>query len=100
MFEPLTILPSQLTSTPNLTPEKRLLLAVFEDAVHVVTTYRDSQSRIEQKLYQKAVEWFASDEVFPFSFVYCCQVLKLEAAWIRKRLLSTETTQRIFRAAV
>jgi hypothetical protein len=70
MFEPLSLLPSQLTSTSPLTPEHRLVLAVLEDAVHVLTTYREGQSSRERRLYQEAYAWFASDEVLPFSFAY------------------------------
>jgi|SRR5215510_13040382 len=100
MFEPFTILPEQLAPAPNLTPERRLIFAVLEDAVHVVTTYRNLHGGREGRLYREAYAWFVSDEVFCFSFVWCCQMLKLDAAWIRQRLLSAEPTPRIYRTAV
>lgn len=87
MIEPEIILPGQLFLRNIATPEKRLLLAVLEEAVgtfqrEVVATDRQGRSVFD------AVEaWFASeDTAWLFSFRGICDVLGLDATYVRSGL--------------
>jgi hypothetical protein len=89
--EPETVLPSQffdrLQVDASLQPEKRLMLAVLEDAVGTFQKYVDVHSRHARRLFGEAEEWFASpDADWPFAFVSVCQALGLDADYIRSGL--------------
>jgi len=71
---PETVLPSQffdrLQGDSSLQPEKRLMLAVLEDAVGTFQKYVNVRSRHGRRLFSEAEEWFAShDGDWPFAFV-------------------------------
>ena len=86
-FEPETVLASQFFDKSHLgaslQPEKRLMLAVLEDAV---ATIQRGASRTNGEAGAEFVEtrdWFASDDVvWPYSFVNICHALGLEPAYI------------------
>jgi len=63
-LEPETILPSQFFDRfqidASLQPEKRLMLAVLEDAVGAFQKYVTSSTRRGQRLFAEAEEWFAA----------------------------------------
>jgi len=74
---PETVLPSQffdrLQGDSSLQPEKRLMLAVLEDAVGTFQKYVNVRSRHGRRLFSEAEEWFAShDGDWPFAFVSVC----------------------------
>ena len=88
---PETVLPSQffdrLQVDASLQPEKRLMLAVLEDAVGTFQKYADVSSRHGRRLFSEAEEWFASpDADWPFAFVNVCQALGLDAEYLRAGL--------------
>jgi len=88
---PETVLPSQffdrLQVDSSLQPEKRLMLAVLEDAVGTFQKYVNVRSRHGRRLFSEAEEWFAShDGDWPFAFVSVCQALGLEADYLRAGL--------------
>ena len=90
-FEPETILPSQLLDASHLgaarQPEKRLMLAVLEDAVGTFQKYAGATSRRSRRLHAEAEEWFADQDVtWPFAFRNICQALGLEPEWLRRGL--------------
>lgn len=94
LFGPDIILPSQyydyLARQSQLTPEKKLQLAVLESAVYDIQRYRTARSVREQRLFREAYAWFtAEDDKNPFSFLIICQTLELDPAYIRKGLLSS-----------
>ncbi len=75
---------TKLTRTDSLEyavldiPEKRLMLAVLEDAIN--------QYRINESL--EAKRWLQSDSrMWAYSFVNICEVLDLEPSYLRKGLL-------------
>jgi hypothetical protein len=87
-FEPETILPSQLIDRSHLgaslQPEKRLMLAVLEDAVATVQRGTVSTARTAAREFTEVSDWFASDDVtWPYSFLNICAVLGFDAAYLR-----------------
>jgi hypothetical protein len=87
-LEPETVLPGQfferLTIDASLQPEKRLMLAVLEDAVGTFQKHAGTPSRRGQKLFVEAEEWFDSDDGdWPFAFVNVCQALGIEPGYLR-----------------
>jgi hypothetical protein len=90
-LEPEVVLPSQFHSKggldASLQPEKRLMLAVLEDAVGTFQKYVWSRDRAGQRLLAEVEEWFASDDVdWPYSFVNICHSLGLEVGFMRNGL--------------
>src|SRR5262245_55754944 len=83
---PEAVLPSQLDAGPHvgMQPEKRLMLAVLDNAVLLVLhggTARDERTRRHAA---EASRWLASDAGhWPFAFVNVCQVLGLDPSWVR-----------------
>jgi len=67
--------------------ERQLMLAVLRDAVECYQKYafaRDSRGRTE---FTNAVEWITStDRQWPFSYENICDVLGLDAAYLRRGL--------------
>jgi hypothetical protein len=68
-----------------LQPEKRLVLAMLEDAMATVQRaeprYGQRRDRIE------AHRWIFSDDVtWPFSFLNVCDMLAIDPAYVRRRL--------------
>ena len=85
---PETVLPSQffdrLQVDASLQPEKRLMLAVLEDAVGTFQKYVNVSSRHGRRLFSEAEEWFAASESdWPFAFENVCQALGLDAEYLR-----------------
>ena len=98
-LEPETVLPSQFFARPtvdaSLQPEKRLMLAVLEDAVGTFQKYANARDRAGQKLFAEVEDWFASDDQeWPYSFVNICHALGLEPAYLRRGLARWRDRQR------
>jgi hypothetical protein len=90
-LEPETILPSQFFERfqidASLQPEKRLMLAVLEDAVGTFQKFATASGRRGRRLFAEAEEWFSSeDTAWPFAFRNICQALSLEPSYIRSGL--------------
>lgn len=97
-LEPETILPTQFASNgtidASLQAEKRLMLAVLEEAVGTYQKYVSSTDRNGAKLFEEAEEWFHSDDIeWPFSFVNICHTLGLEVDYFRTGLAKWRRTQ-------
>ena len=90
MFEPDTLLPEQFFSILGRKPlqgEKRLLLAMLEDAVHCFQTYLLARKPHERRLFQEAQEWIESlDTHWFFSFENICDILGIDPGRIREAL--------------
>jgi len=98
-LEPETILPSQFFDRfqidATLQPEKRLMLAVLEDAVGTFQKYVTAPTRRGQRLFNEAEEWFASESTdWPFGFENVCQALGLEPGYLRAGLWRWRDAQR------
>jgi|GEM_PF-2494294 len=84
-----SILPAQLPAfgPASVQPEKRLLLAVLEEAVRswhrTVPATHGPAARRRQEL----VEWFASDDTsWPCAFASICETLGIDRSWAREQI--------------
>jgi hypothetical protein len=83
------VVPEQVLrpGTAAVQPEKKLMLAVLEDAVRVWRKIGASSSRRGHRVRTELIDWFSSTEQSsPFAFESICSTLGLDAAWARTRL--------------
>lgn len=97
-LEPETILPSQFFDRfridATFQPEKRLMLAVLEDAVGTFQKHVTATNRRARRLFVEAEEWFGSDSTdWPYSFENVCVALGLEAEYLRRGLRRWQEAQ-------
>lgn len=74
----------------SLHPEEGLMLAVLEDAVRCV---RNHPQNSKSKVRREALEWILddqSDDVFSYETI--CGLLGIDAAWLRRGILSSQGT--------
>lgn len=95
---PEVILPAQLQggvrNGASLCPEKRLMLAVLEEAVGDYQRHR-AAGRTADRLFISTEAWFLSDDTsWPFSFVNICHALGFDVDWMRAGLVRWGETQR------
>jgi hypothetical protein len=102
MFEPDTLLPEQfftLLGRKPLQGEKRLLLAMLEDAVHCFQTYLLARKPHERRLFQEAEEWIDSkDSQWFFSFENICEILGIHPGRLRDALKQWKIDQTLLHA--
>jgi len=75
----------------NLAPEKALLLAVLEDAIHCLRQYRVAHDRLGKQRFREADAWInrrGSDWAFTFDNV--CDLLGIEPEYLRRKILGAE----------
>jgi hypothetical protein len=92
LFQPDTLMPAQYLDTyrrkTHLEPEKRLMLAVLEDAIACFQKYllvRDVKGR---EMFRDAEEWILEEEdgEWLFSFDNVCEALGHNPAYVRRGL--------------
>lgn len=72
----------------SLGPEKRLILAVLEEAIHCFQKYMSAAGRRRGTLYRDAEEWIMEqNNDWPFSFENSCLALGLNPGYVRRGLL-------------
>jgi hypothetical protein len=102
MFEPDTLLPEQFFTLMGRKPlqgEKRLLLAMLEDAVHCFQTYLMARKPHERRLFQEAEEWIDStDAHWYFSFENICEILGIHPGRLRTALKQWKEQQLLLHA--
>jgi hypothetical protein len=77
----------------QLQPEKRLMLAVLEDAIFCFKKYSKARSSKAQRLFQQTEAWIIDpDSGWIFSFESVCEALKLNPSYIRRGLLDWKRT--------
>src|SRR5213593_4821640 len=82
LFQPDTLLPSQFFDRT-----RRLMIAVLEDAVDVYRKQAGSKDARGEQLFQEAEEWIEdTDRAWLFSFQNICDVLDLDADYLRRGL--------------
>ncbi len=98
LFQPDTLLTEQYLDTyrrkTHLEPEKRLILAVLEDAVSCFQKYVTAQRPKEKVLFRDAEEWFLekdSDSIYSFENI--CESLGLDPDYLRKGLVQWKEGQ-------
>lgn len=90
-FEPDVLLPSQLLQGDRMgasgSPERRLMLAVLEEAVATYQRYVTCTGRRGSRLFREAEAWIMEDEAsWPCSFRSVCDVLGLDPGYLRHGL--------------
>jgi hypothetical protein len=92
LFQPDTLLSAQYFSNLRrktlLEPEKRLLLAILEDAIQCFQNNLSAQTVIKKRLLDEAEEWiFKRGEDWIFSFDHVCEALGFTPEYVRQGLL-------------
>ena len=87
-LQPGIVLPAQWDRRAAvLQPEKRLMLAVLEDAVATFLRHPRRGDARERRAVREVEEWFdATDSVWPFTFIRVCEALGLNAQYVRAGL--------------
>lgn len=98
-LSPAAVLPAQVTPAfpfdANLQPEKRLMLAVLEDAVGIYQKCAVAAATAGRRDFLEAQSWIESDDVrWPFSFRNICEALGLEPDALRRGLWAWRERQR------
>lgn len=91
LFEPDILLPNQYFAAFRrgraVEGERRLMLAVLEDAVDSYRKYALARDPREQACFLEAKEWFvSSDRSWLFAFENICDVLEMNADYLRTGL--------------
>src|SRR5262245_35243121 len=91
LFQPDTLLPSQyfdrIRRRAQYDGERRLMIAILEDAVDVYRKQAAARDARNQQLFCEAEDWFAdADRGWLYSFENICDVLDLDADYIRRGL--------------
>jgi len=63
--------------------ERRLMIAILEDAIYCIQKYLTARSRAERKIFQEAHDWMLSENADPFSFRHVCDVTGLDPSYLR-----------------
>lgn len=104
LLQPDTVLPSQyyaaLRRKTIQEPERRLVVAILEDAVDCYIKHMFSTDRRSRQLFTDAEEWFAdSDRDWPFAFENVCEFLGLDPVYLRNGLLALREREHVRRDA-
>jgi len=87
-----TVLPSQFWLPPaevRAEPEKRLMIAVFEDALSILLSDARRPSKQRRGAALEASRWLDSNERSgPFAFASICDLLGLDVASVRRAIRS------------
>jgi len=92
LFQPDTLLSDQyfenLRRKTFFEPEKRLMLAVLEDAIRYYQDNWFSRNSKRKRIFDETEEWIVTpDSDWVFSFVHVCETLGLSPAYLRRGLL-------------
>ena len=100
LFEPDTLLPTQFFAhfkgrAATIHGEKRLMLAVLEDAVDCYQKFAFTKEHRGREMFAEAEEWlFSSDNSWVFAYENVCETLGVNADYVRRGL--QEWRQRTF----
>jgi hypothetical protein len=85
------VLPAQHAArNRQLTPERRLMIAVLDDAIHCVMKYRFATDGLGRRLFEEEIQWLLSEDTrWPYSFECICEMLDLDAGAVRAGLRLT-----------
>lgn len=98
LLQPDTLLPSQyfavLKRKGAHEPERRLVIAVLRDAVDCFQKHLRARDAKARQLFHDAEEWICSeDRSWPFSFENVCDLLQINAEYLRRGLLTWKDHQ-------
>jgi len=100
LFEPDTLLPTQFyamfKNSQCREPERRLMVAILEDAVSCVSTDLHRCNLRQRKQYEEAKAWVTTDDEseWIFSFKNICEVLGMDPSYLRHGLIRPITSSR------
>jgi hypothetical protein len=101
LFEPDAILPAQFYSMFKCSqykePERRLMVAVLEDAVSCLSMNPLDCNLRQRKQYEEAKQWVSAEEdsEWIFSFRNICEVLGMDPSYLRRGLTRTKSGGRV-----
>jgi hypothetical protein len=100
VFQPDLLLPSQfftaLRGRSQGDGQRRLMIAVLEDAIECFQKYVDAEDSRGRQLGTEAEEWFLTDDPkWLFSFTNVCETLDLNPAFLREGLLAWKANQHV-----
>ena len=91
LFQPDMLLSHQYFATfrrKQLEPEKRLMLAVLEDAIACFQRYIFPRNSRERNLFKETEDWVrVKNDDYLFSFENICEALKFNPEYVRESLL-------------
>lgn len=98
LLQPDTLLPSQyfaaLKRKGAHEPERRLAIAVLQDAVDCFQKHLRARDRKARQLFLDAEEWISSeDRTWPFSFENICDLLQINSEYLRRGLITWKNRQ-------
>ena len=104
-FQPDVLLPEEYLDTYrrkfHVEPEKRLMLAMMQDALACYQKYIDARRPREKTMFQESEEWiFETDSSWFFSFESICEYLGIEPEYFRKGLLKWKQEQESHKAKI
>lgn len=93
VFQPDLLLPLQfftaLRGRSQGDGQRRLMIAVLEDAIECFQKYTDAKDSRSRQLGTEAEEWFLTDDpTWLFSFVNVCEILDINPEFLRRGLLA------------
>jgi hypothetical protein len=84
LFSPQILLPVQFADHDTSHGEKRLMLAVLEEAVATFQRRLEAKTRRGQRLFREAEDWIGSaDTSWTFAFENVCHTLGLDPEYLR-----------------
>jgi hypothetical protein len=91
LFQPDTLLPSQyfdrIRRRASSDGERRLMVAILEDAVDVYRKQAGARDRKRRQLFEDAEVWIeSSEQSWIFSYENICDMLGIDAEYLRKGL--------------
>lgn len=91
LFEPDVLLPNQFSSyfrkEVGFDRERRLMLAVLEDAIDCFQKYAHTDDARGKQLFDESWDWIMSDDTrWLFSFENICQIVDMNPDYIREGL--------------
>jgi len=75
----------------NLAPEKALLFAVLEDAIHCVRHYNAARGPLGKQRFREAETWInRHGRDWGFTFDNVCDLLSIEPEYLRRKIFEEE----------
>ena len=98
LFQPDILLPAQYFATLRRKgaqePERRLVVAILEDAVDCFHKHLFARDHKARQLFEDAEAWIlCEDREWPFSFENICELLDLNPEYLRRGLLAWKEQQ-------
>jgi hypothetical protein len=99
VLAPDAVLPSQyfegLRRRRDMSGERRLMIAVLEDALHCFQKYVDAEDPKHRQMFLEAESWITADNpAWFFSFESVCDTIDLDPDYVREGLMRWRDARR------